>query len=378
VRSGLERLLLRIWSGHRTAPLGVAGRLLYLLLIPFGMVWSGLVWARREGYRLGLARRRRVTGLTVVSIGNLTVGGTGKTPLVVDLARALLERDVRTAVVSRGYGVVGRGVGPLLVSDGAGPLVGAEAAGDEAVMIARAVPAVVLVSRDRRIGARLARERYGAEVVILDDGFQHLRVARDADIVLLDARDPFGNGWTLPAGRLREPLSALGDADLFIFVHRGVTGVRPIPHRLRGLLRALRPGAVTLDGVLRMSRLRRGGGNESRAIGQLVDRGVVLVSGLADPEPFEAEVRQRGARVLAHLAFGDHHRYGPAELARVRGELARSGAEWVLTTAKDEVKLVPAGLGCSEELWVAEYAFDPRTVELLVKALIRRDIQDQS
>jgi tetraacyldisaccharide 4'-kinase len=377
VRSDLERLLRRIWSGHRSEPLGVAGRLLYLLLIPFAVVWSSLVWARREAYRLGLARRRRVAGLTVVSIGNLAVGGTGKTPLVVGLARALLEREIRTAVVSRGYGAAGRGAGPLLVSDGAGPLVGAEAAGDEAVMIARAVPVVVLVSRDRRTGARLARERYGAEVVILDDGFQHLPLARDADIVLLEARDPFGNGWTLPAGRLREPLSALGDADLFLFVHRGVSGVRPIPQRLKGLLQALRPGAVTLDGVLRMSGLRQGGGDEHRPIGELVDRGVVLVSGLADPAPFEAEVRQRGARVLAHFAFDDHHRYGPDDVARVREEAAHSGAEWILTTAKDEVKLVPAGLGESEALWVAEYAFEPRTVELLVEALTRPDIQEE-
>lgn len=378
MRSRLERLLRLIWSGHRDAPLGVGGRLLYLLLIPFGMMFSGLVWARRELYRTGLLRRRRVQGLTVVSIGNLTVGGTGKTPLVIDLVRGLLDRGVTTAVVSRGYRSTGRGRGPLLVSDGAGPLVPVGLAGDEPVMIARSVPAVVIVSRDRYLGARLARERYGAEVVVLDDGFQHLRLVRDADIVLFDSLDPFGNGWTLPAGRLREPLSALHDADLFLFVQRGLTGVRPIPRRLKGLLQALRPGAVTIDGLLRLDGLRQVGGGERRPLEWLVDRSLLLVSGLADPRPFEAELRQRGARVVDHLDFGDHHHYSGADVEAIRRSFRESGAEAVVTTTKDEVKLVPAGLSGDDGLWVATLSFEPRTVDLLVQALTRTDIQGQS
>jgi tetraacyldisaccharide 4'-kinase len=375
VRSRLERLLRLIWSGHRGTSLGVGERLLYLLLIPFGMMYSGMVWARRELYRSGLLRRRRVHGLTVVSIGNLTVGGTGKTPLVVGLVRGLLDQGVPTAVVARGYRATGRGRGPLLVSDGAGPLVPVDLAGDEPVMIARSVPAVVIVSRDRYLGARLARERYGAEVVVLDDGFQHLRLARDVDIVLLDAADPFGNGWTLPAGRLREPLSALHDADLFLFVQRGLTGVRPIPRRLKGLLQALRPGAVTLDGLLRLDGLRRAGGRETRPLEWLVDRSLLLVSGLAAPRSFEAELRQRGVRVAGHLDFGDHHRYTGSDLEVVRRAFRESGAEAVVTTSKDEVKLVPAGLSEDDEVWVATVSFEPRSVDLLVQALTRADIQ---
>jgi len=375
VRSRLERLLRLIWSGHRETHLGVGGRLLYLLLIPFGMMYSGLVWARRELYRSGLLLRRRVHGLTVVSIGNLTVGGTGKTPLVVGLVRGLLDQGVPTAVVARGYRATGRGRGPLLVSDGAGPLVPVELAGDEPVMIARSVPAVVIVSRDRYLGARLARERYGAEVVVLDDGFQHLRLARDVDIVLLDAADPFGNGWTLPAGRLREPLSALHDADLFLFVQRGLTGVRPIPRRLKGLLQALRPGAVTLDGLLRLDGLRRAGGGTTRPLEWLVDRSLLLVSGLAAPRSFEAELRQRGVRVAGHLDFGDHHRYTDSDLEVIRRAFRESGAEAVVTTSKDEVKLVPAGLSEDDEVWVATVSFEPRSVDLLVQALTRADIQ---
>ncbi len=373
MRTRLERTLRCIWSGHRPRRLSITEQLLYYLLSPPAVLYASMAWAWRELYRHGFLRRRRLADLTVVSIGNITVGGTGKSPLVIGLARELVERGISVAVVSRGYGAVGRGSGPLLVSDGSGPLVGPDRAGDEPVMIARAVPVVVIVSRNRYMGARLANDRYGADVVILDDGFQHQGLARDADIVLLDAADPFGNRWTLPAGRLREPLSALQDADLFLIVQRGVEGVRPIPSRLKGLLEAFRREAAIASGVLRMQVLRLAGGGDLRPLEWLRGRSVLLVSGLGDAAPFEAEVKQRGGRVVAHLEFDDHHRYSVDDVSLIRESLREAGAEAVITTAKDEVKLVPAGLsrtGEPEAVWVAEAGFDPRTLDLLVEALI--------
>lgn len=371
MRARLEQTLRRIWSGHRPLPLTFSEQLLYYLLIPVAVLYASLTWARRELYRLGFVRRRRIKDLTVVSIGNITVGGTGKSPLVIGLARELMEREVPVAVVSRGYGAVGRGSGPLLVSDGSGPLVGPQLAGDEPVMIARAVPVVVIVSRNRYMAARLARDRFGAEVVILDDGFQHIGLARDADIVLLDASDPFGNGWSLPAGRLREPLSALRDADLFLFVYRGTDRVMPIPDRLKGLLKAFRREAAITSGVLRMQVLRQAGGGDLRPLEWLSDRPLFLVSGLADPGPFETEVKQRGGLVVAHMEFGDHHSYTKSDIEMIRDGWRSIGAEAVITTAKDEVKLVSAGLtGEEEPVWVAEAGFDPRTLDLLVGALV--------
>lgn len=371
MRARMERALRHIWARHRLQALTFAEQLLYYSLIPAAVLYASLTWARRELYRLGFMRRRRLAGLTVVSVGNITVGGTGKSPLVIGLARELMEREVPVAVVSRGYGAVGRGTGPLLVSDGSGPLVGPQQAGDEPVMIARAVPVTVIVSRNRYTAARLARERYGAEVVIMDDGFQHIGLARDADIVLLDASDPFGNGWTLPAGRLREPLSALRDADLFLFVHRGANGVRPIPDRLKGLLRAFRREAAITSGVLRMQVLRRAGSGDIRPLEWLSGKPVFLVSGLADPGSFEMEIKQRGGRVVAHMEFDDHHPYTTGDIEMIKDGWRSSGAVAVITTAKDEVKLVPAGLAGDEDpVWVAEAGFDPRTLDLLVGALV--------
>lgn len=370
MRIGFERHLRRIWSGHRAQPLTFGERLLYCLFTPLAILYASFAWGRRWFFHLGLFRRRRLSEVTVISIGNITVGGTGKSPLVVGLAKGLLEMDVKVAVVSRGYGALGRGSGPMLVSDGSGPLVEAGDAGDEPVMIAGAVAVPVIVSRDRYTGARLARDNYGARVVILDDGFQHLGLARDANIVLLDAADPFGNGWTLPAGRLREPLSALRDADLFLFVHRGPEGVQPIPDRLKGLLKAFRREAEIVSGTLRIQLVRRVGGEAIESPDWLSGRRLLLVSGLADPGPFEAEVEQRGGRIVEHMAFGDHHRYGEEEVEIIRSTFESGEAEAVLTTAKDEVKLVPAGLaGVVDELWVAESGFDPRTIDLLTGAL---------
>ncbi len=371
MRERLEATLRLIWAGHRPGALSFGEQFLYYLLIPPAVLYSSLVWARREFHRLGFLRTRRLSGVTVVSVGNITVGGTGKSPLVIGLARALMEREIPVAVVSRGYGAVGRGSGPLLVSDGSGPLVGPQQAGDEPVMIARAVPVVVIVSRNRYTAARLARERFGAEVVILDDGYQHLGLARDADVMLLDALDPFGNGWTLPAGRLREPLSALRAADLFLFVNRGTDGIRPIPDRLNGLLKAFSTEAEITSGVLRMQMLREAGGGDVRQLDWLSGRPVFLVSGLADPRPFELEVKQRGGLVVAHMEFGDHHPYSVGDIEMIKDGWRSTGAEAVITTAKDEVKLVPAGLSAKEEpVWVAEAGFDQRTLDLLVGALV--------
>ncbi|MFO7768405.1 MAG: tetraacyldisaccharide 4'-kinase [bacterium] len=365
----------RIWAGRRERPLAPWERLFYWLMVPFGTLYSSFAWARRELYRAGVLRSRSVPGLTVVSVGNITVGGTGKSPLTIALARGLMERDIPVAVVSRGYGAVGRGSGPLLVSDGTGPLVGPDRAGDEPVMIARSVPVTVIVSRDRPTGARLARDRYGARVVILDDGFQHRALARDADVVLLDGRDPFGNRWTLPAGPLREPLSALRDADLYFFVYRGLEGIRPVPDRLKGLLAAFNRDALLVQGSLRIQGLRRFRGGELREREWLKGRRVLLVSGIARPADFRAEVEGRGAEVADHLAYPDHHDYGSEEAAFIRERLAGVDAEVLLTTAKDEVKLIPAGLRIPEgrEGWVAEAGYDPRSVDLLVDALAGLD-----
>ena len=183
-----------------------------LLGVP-ALLYGAAVRLRRRGYTaLGLARRAAVP---VISVGNLTVGGTGKTTIVSWLVRELQDRGWHPAVVSRGY--LGRaGRGPLYVSRGQGPLVASDVSGDEPFLLASRLPgAVVVAGSDRVLGSRAAIEA-GADVVILDDGFQHMRLARDVDLVLLDAHNPFGNYRLLPAGTLREPVSELRRAHAVI------------------------------------------------------------------------------------------------------------------------------------------------------------------
>jgi tetraacyldisaccharide 4'-kinase len=366
MRSNLERHLRRIWTGHREEPLALPVLLFYWFLIPFSVLWSSLVWGRRWLAGIGLMRCRRLSDVQVVSIGNITVGGTGKSPLVAGLAGILSERGVAVAVVSRGYGALKRASGPLLVSDGSGPISTPGEAGDEPVMIAEALPIPVIVSRDRYLGARLARDRYDAAVVILDDAFQHLAVSRDLNVVLLEAADPFGNGWALPAGKLREPLSAVKAADLFVLVHRGGE-IDPVPDRLKGLLRAFSRNAMIIDALLGIRGLRKLGersGEEMTALDELSGRPVILVSGIGSPRYFEEEVAAAGLPVVEHLAFRDHHRYAEGDIERIGARFLASDAELLITTAKDERKLVRAGLtDVVGEAWVAEVSFEARFLE---------------
>lgn len=187
-----------------------------LALAPFSLVFDALARARTRLYRSGVFRTERA-GAPVISVGNLTVGGTGKTPLVEWVARAVWEEGLRPCVLTRGYGreeIQNR----VVVSDGARVREGVRKSGDEAVLLAESLLGVasVVCDRDRVGAARWAREHLGAQAFVLDDGFQHMRIARDLDIVTLDATAPWGGGHLLPWGRLREPVTALARADCVV------------------------------------------------------------------------------------------------------------------------------------------------------------------
>src|ERR671920_1180406 len=185
-------------------------------LAPLGMLYGAVARARLRLYRSGFLKSERV-GAPVVSVGNLTAGGTGKTPLVEWAARALWREGLRACVLTRGYGRAEEWR-RVLASDGARVLAEAAECGDEPRLLAERLlgSASVVCDRDRVAAARWAREELGARVFVLDDGFQHLRIARDLDVVTLDATDPWGGGAMLPLGRLREPASGLARADCVV------------------------------------------------------------------------------------------------------------------------------------------------------------------
>lgn len=290
-------------------------------------LYGGLIRLRNRHYdRPGSSSRVEVP---VLSVGNLTLGGTGKTPIVAWIARRLSDSGVRPAIVSRGYrGKAGRG--PLLASSGDGPTCDAALCGDEPFLLASTLPGVmVVVGSDRVAGALLAHSR-GADVIVLDDGFQHRRLDRDLDIVLLDAGDPFGGGRLLPAGRLREPLGGLRRAHAVL-----ITRARR-QERFAEIERVVRRHNRSVP-ILTAGH---------RGVGFVDARGApcerpsraVAFCGIGSPEGFRADLEACGVELLDFRRWPDHHAYTPRELSDLAG-LAAGHASALVTTEKDLARL---------------------------------------
>jgi tetraacyldisaccharide 4'-kinase len=281
---------------------------------------------RVDLYRRGVLGSARLAG-PVVSVGNLGVGGSGKTPVVRLVAETLREAGAPVAVLSRGYGGRFRGEA-LVVSDGATVAAGAEEAGDEPVMLARALPGVVVAVGPRRdLVGRAVEARFGRRVHVLDDGFQHLRLARDLDLVCVDVGDL--DDRPLPAGRLRERPAALARASLLLLTRVEAAG----EEELRGLEARLGPE--------RTLRVRRRVVGFRRLDGAAAPPPVraFLLAAIARPERLAADVAAQGATVVGRAFFRDHHRFTAGELASAAARAAEAGADAIVTTAKDAVRL---------------------------------------
>jgi tetraacyldisaccharide 4'-kinase len=319
--------------------LSAASRVLLLPLSVPAWLYGQVQALRRWSYRRGIAKSYR-PGVPVISVGNVTAGGTGKTPCVEAVCRAILDEGRKPAVLSRGYG--GELKGPWgMVSDGARVLLGPEEAGDEAALLASRLPGVpVLVGSDRRLTARLAVERSGAQALVLDDGFQHLRLARDLDIVTVDARDPFGNGYCFPRGLLRETPKALGDASMILLTR----APRVDQRRVASLREAVRrhnldaPVLQTSHAPVAIVDLNQG---HPLPLVHLRDLKVLAFAGIGSPDAFFQDLEALGARVLEAIPFPDHHPYGPAEVAQLENWAGLMNVQAMVTTEKDGVRLAP-------------------------------------
>jgi tetraacyldisaccharide 4'-kinase len=299
---------------------------------PLSFVYGRAAAARAALYASGRLASHGL-GAPVVSVGNLTFGGTGKTPFVEHLARRFKFDGWRPAILSRGYGRRSRG--PVLVSRGEGPLVPPDEGGDEPVALARSLPGVVVVVGERRVEAAHVAAELGSDLFLLDDGYQHLAVRRDANLLLLDARDPFGGGKLPPAGRLREPLSAIARADAVVFtrVERG----HPTEQALRAVS-LCRPQAKIFHASIRPDGLRDEAGSpvDGREVAR---RRCVAACGVARPEGFAASLSELDLTAEETFVFADHHRYDDRDLTRIRQAADRTGAAFLVTTEKDAVKL---------------------------------------
>jgi tetraacyldisaccharide 4'-kinase len=291
---------------------------------PWTRIWGGALARRRRHWE---TRARRLP-VPVLSIGNLELGGTGKTPLVAAVAAHLRDGGHRVAILSRGYRRQTRGV--RIASRGRGAEASAAELGDEPHLLAEELPGVaVVVGEDRYAAGLRALEALTPrpQVFLLDDGFSHLGLARDLELLAFPAARPWGNGRLLPFGSLREPVAAAHCADAVILT--GVTGT--VTGAARPLAAALRPFGFAGPAFA--------AGLEAELRPAPSSPRVVLATGIARPQRVAATARSLGLVVLEHLAFADHHRFPPRSVARIERAYASTGAAAVVVTAKDRAKI---------------------------------------
>ncbi len=315
--------------------------------VPYG--W--LTRLRNRCYDCGWRRVHRV-GAPVISVGNLTLGGTGKTPCVEYVARFYRDLGRRPAILSRGYGGGGK-------------------ANDEALVLRDNLPDVPhLQGKDRVLLALRVTAERRADVLILDDAFQHRRLGRDLDIVLLDATEPWGHGHLFPRGLLREDVAGLCRADVVVLTRCDL--VRPEERgRLREEVARLAPGAAVAEAVHRPLGLIGGDGTMARPA-QLEDRPVVAFCGLGNPEAFRGTLAGLGLAVRDFRVFPDHHAYSPKDGAALEAWAARQEKDCVvLTSQKDLVKLRLSRLG-GRELWALRIGLHLESGRAVLESKLRQ------
>ncbi len=303
------------------------------LLLPLSHVYGAGVALRLVLYERGVFKVTRAAR-PVVSVGNVAAGGTGKTPFVRWLAGELLRRGRHPSILTRGYGRTSRGT--VVVSDGRGTLATIAASGDEPALLARALPSVPIVADARRALAASRAETLEAtvDVHLLDDGFSHVGLAREVDIVLLDATAPDAGGALLPAGLLREPLTALARADLLVVTKTEAAD----PAAALEIARRFAPGVPVFHARTAFLGIRDREGRSVDPI-DLPAGTTVAVAGIARPGSFRATLQAAGIDPAEFLAFRDHEAYGPGTVGRIERALEETGATAVVTTEKDAVKL---------------------------------------
>ena len=308
-----------------------------IALAPLGVLYGAAMRARRAMYQRGLFQTHDL-GVPVISVGNITTGGTGKTPLVEWMAGETANRQRRVCILTRGYRR--SKAARVVVSDGTDILSDAANGGDEALLLAEHLRgrAAVVSDADRVAAARWATENLHSDVLILDDGFQHLRVARNLNIVTIDAMNPFGNGRLLPAGSLREPFSELARADCVVITRADFAGnIESLQRKIESVVEA---GPV-FRSRMKTLRLRPVNLNEesSDPVDAIRTRPAAAFCAIGNPESFFAQLRRDGHQLCYTEAFRDHHRFTQDEIDKFLGAARAHGARAILITAKDEVKV---------------------------------------
>ena len=346
-QSGIERLenqLVKIIQ-EKGADQGQPGGVRFLLAILKGLscIFAAIVALRYFLYRVGL-KRRHPLGIQVISIGNVTAGGTGKTPVTEIFARTLAAEGRKVAILSRGYrrkeapwwqrlftDVISP---PLVVSDGKHVLLDSATGGDEPYMLASHLPGVaVVVDRDRVKAGRYAIKRLGCDTIILDDGFQYQKLKHSIEVVLVDSTNPFGNGNMLPRGILRDPVRHLKRADI-IFLTKCRGDVSAVVQEIRKYNKT----AEIVECTHAPKSLKDVWSREEFPLTWLEGKTTCTLSGIASPKGFENSLRHLGAKVVWCERYADHHSYDSSEILYALNRTADMGADALVTTEKDAVR----------------------------------------
>jgi tetraacyldisaccharide 4'-kinase len=270
--------------------------------------------ARAVLYKFGIFKSEKVP-MRMVSVGNLTLGGTGKTPFVIGLVKLIKENlNKDAAVLIRGYGW------------------------DEQNMLKASLPDIpVLVGENRVLSARKAIRLYGSSIAVLDDGFQYWELVRDLNIVLVDSRDPFGNGHLFPRGLLREPKKALERADIVVFTK--INKAKCDIAALTGDIKKIKGDVVFLEAMHESIYFYNAKLRKQLDLPCVKSRRVVLLSSIGDPEYFKETIEDLGATVVEHMTYQDHYNYRPGDMEKIMNRLSERSFDYIVTTEKDAVKL---------------------------------------
>jgi tetraacyldisaccharide 4'-kinase len=317
-------------------------------LLPFSWLYGIGIGIRNFLFNVGVLRINHV-GATVISVGNMTTGGTGKTPIVELIAQQLLEMQPHVAVLSRGYKRTSRGL--VEVSDGSTIKTSVEEAGDEPFQIAQKLPGVAVVVDERRVrGAQFAIEKLGAEIILLDDGFQHRQLHHDSEIVVVDAsQSPFDMAM-LPAGKRREQLSSLKRANAVV-ITRADSEI--VADNLRKKMRKY-SNAEVFTCSFRTNAIRNAKDRAMIANEDVKGKRTLAFCGIGNPKGFWKSLEENGVNVAAIREFPDHHKYSRSDIVMLEEEMQQCGAEILLTTEKDAVRFSSNAAGLDKPLWYLE------------------------
>lgn len=303
-----------------------------IVIFPFSLLYGMVILVRNFLYNRKIILSVKVSA-KVISVGNISVGGTGKTPLVKKLASILSQNGYRVAVVSRGYG--GQEKGTICVSDGKNLLSESKTCGDEPLLLAENLPGIpVVVGKDRISAAEYAMHNFNSQIIILDDGYQHRKIHRDIDILTINAANPWGNGMLLPGGPLRESLRNLTKADVFVITNADKSNKID---KIKSVIKkySLHPVFLTHHNPVSFFTAE----DKKIALTDLKNQSIIAFSGIANPDLFHTTLLDLGCTIKKFIAFPDHHFYTDADIKQLQTIALHNKVQAIITTEKDMVRI---------------------------------------